>query len=72
MTIVAWSMGMAYALKAAEELAKEGISAEIIDLRTIRPMDTETVVHSIEKTDRWSSSRRAGRRRASAPRSRRG
>ena len=52
MTIVAWSMGMAYALKAGEELAKENISAEIIDLRTIRPMDTETVVRSIEKTGR--------------------
>jgi pyruvate dehydrogenase E1 component subunit beta len=51
-TIVAWSMGMAYALKAGEELAKENISAEIIDLRTIRPMDTETLVRSIEKTGR--------------------
>ncbi len=51
-TIVAWSMGMAYALKAGEELAKENISAEIIDLRTIRPMDTATLVHSIEKTGR--------------------
>jgi pyruvate dehydrogenase E1 component subunit beta len=51
-TIVAWSMGMAYALKAGEELAKENISAEIIDLRTIRPMDTQTLVRSIEKTGR--------------------
>jgi pyruvate dehydrogenase E1 component beta subunit len=51
-TIVAWSMGMAYALKAGEELAKENISAEIIDLRTIRPMDTETLVRSVEKTGR--------------------
>jgi pyruvate dehydrogenase E1 component subunit beta len=51
-TIVAWSMGMLYALKAGDELAKENISAEIIDLRTIRPMDTETIVHSIEKTGR--------------------
>src|ERR1043165_2510241 len=41
-TIVSWSMGMSYALKAAEELAKEGIEAEVIDLRTIRPMDTAT------------------------------
>ena len=40
-TIVSWSMGMTYALKAAEELAKEGIEAEVIDLRTLRPMDTE-------------------------------
>jgi pyruvate dehydrogenase E1 component beta subunit len=51
-TIVAWSMGMSYALKAGEELAKEGINAEIIDLRTIRPMDTETLVRSIQKTGR--------------------
>src|SRR5580700_5970482 len=45
-TIVAWSMGMSYALKAADELAKENIAAEVIDLRTIRPMDTEAVVAS--------------------------
>jgi len=51
-TIVAWSMGMTYALKAAEELAKEGIDAEVIDLRTIRPMDTDTLVHSVKKTGR--------------------
>src|SRR6202035_3081821 len=51
-TIVAWSMGMSYALKAGEELEKENISAEIIDLRTIRPMDTETIVRSVEKTGR--------------------
>jgi pyruvate dehydrogenase E1 component beta subunit len=51
-TIVAWSMGMTYALKAAEELAKEGIDAEIVDLRTIRPLDTETLVRSVRKTGR--------------------
>ncbi|SDR41438.1 pyruvate dehydrogenase E1 component beta subunit [Rhizobiales bacterium GAS191] len=51
-TIVAWSIGMTYALKAAEELAKEGIEAEVIDLRTIRPMDTETIVASVKKTNR--------------------
>ena len=51
-TIVAWSMGMTYALKAAEELAKEGIDAEVIDLRTLRPMDTETIVESVKKTGR--------------------
>jgi pyruvate dehydrogenase E1 component beta subunit len=51
-TIVAWSMGMTYALKAAEELAKEGIEAEVIDLRTLKPMDTETVVESVKKTGR--------------------
>jgi pyruvate dehydrogenase E1 component beta subunit len=51
-TLVAWSMGMSYALKAAEELAKENISAEVIDLRTLRPMDTETIVNSVKKTNR--------------------
>jgi pyruvate dehydrogenase E1 component beta subunit len=51
-TIVSWSMGMTYALKAAEELAKEGIEAEVIDLRTLRPMDTETVIASVQKTGR--------------------
>jgi pyruvate dehydrogenase E1 component beta subunit len=51
-TIVAWSMGMSYATKAAEELAKDNISAEIIDLRTIRPMDTEALVRSVTKTGR--------------------
>ena len=51
-TIVAWSMGMSYALKAADELAKDEIEAEVIDLRTIRPMDIETVVASVRKTHR--------------------
>jgi pyruvate dehydrogenase E1 component beta subunit len=51
-TIVAWSMGMTYALKAGEELEKESISAEIIDLRTLRPMDIATVIRSVEKTGR--------------------
>ena len=51
-TIVAWSMGMSYALKAADELAKENIAAEVIDLRTIRPMDTEAIVASVKKTGR--------------------
>src|ERR1700735_319221 len=40
-TLVAWSIGMTYALKAADELAKENISAEVIDLRTLKPMDIE-------------------------------
>ncbi|WP_374306407.1 pyruvate dehydrogenase complex E1 component subunit beta [Methylocella sp.] len=51
-TIVSFSIGMVYALKAAEELAKEGIEAEVIDLRTIRPMDTELIVESVKKTGR--------------------
>jgi pyruvate dehydrogenase E1 component beta subunit len=51
-TLIAWSHAMTYALKAADELAKEGIEAEIIDLRTIRPMDTETLIASVKKTGR--------------------
>jgi pyruvate dehydrogenase E1 component beta subunit len=51
-TLVAWSMGMSYALKAAEELAGAGISAEVIDLRTLRPMDVGTIIESVKKTGR--------------------
>ena len=68
-TIVAWSMGMSYALQAAEELAKDGIDAEVIDLRTLKPMDIDTVVASVKKTARASPSRKAGSNPASAPRS---
>jgi pyruvate dehydrogenase E1 component beta subunit len=51
-TVVAWSMGMSYALQAADVLAKDGIEAEVIDLRTLKPMDTETLVASVQKTGR--------------------
>ncbi|HUC50014.1 MAG TPA: pyruvate dehydrogenase complex E1 component subunit beta [Xanthobacteraceae bacterium] len=51
-TLVAWSMGMTYAIKAAEELSKDGIEAEVIDLRTIKPMDTATIIESLKKTGR--------------------
>jgi len=51
-TIIAWSMGMTYALKAAEALANDGIDAEVIDLRTLKPMDTDTIVASVQKTGR--------------------
>jgi pyruvate dehydrogenase E1 component beta subunit len=51
-TIVAWSMGMTYALKAAEELAKDNIEAEVIDLRTLKPMDIDSVIDSVKKTAR--------------------
>jgi pyruvate dehydrogenase E1 component beta subunit len=51
-TIVSFSIGMTYAIKAAEALAGEGIEAEVIDLRTIRPMDIETVIASVKKTNR--------------------
>jgi pyruvate dehydrogenase E1 component beta subunit len=51
-TIVSFNKMMKVALSAAEELAKEGISAEVIDLRTIRPMDHETIIRSVMKTNR--------------------
>ncbi|EGP07573.1 pyruvate dehydrogenase E1 component beta subunit [Bradyrhizobiaceae bacterium SG-6C] len=51
-TLIAWSNGMTYALHAADELAKEGIEAEVIDLRTLRPLDTETIINSVKKTGR--------------------
>ena len=51
-TIVSFGIGMTYAIKAAEQLAAEGIDVEIIDLRTIRPMDIPTVIESVKKTGR--------------------
>jgi pyruvate dehydrogenase E1 component beta subunit len=51
-TIVSYSRGMAYTLDAAKRLAGEGIEAEVIDLRTLRPLDLETVVASVKKTNR--------------------
>jgi pyruvate dehydrogenase E1 component beta subunit len=51
-TLVSFGIGMTYALKAAHELAEAGIDAEVIDLRTIRPMDSETIVESVKKTGR--------------------
>lgn len=51
-TIASFGIGMVYAAKAAEELAREGIEAEIIDLRTIRPMDSEIIIQSVKKTGR--------------------
>ena len=51
-TIVSWSRPMQYALAAAEILAKDGIEAEVIDLRTLRPLDFDTVFRSIRKTNR--------------------
>ncbi|TCP61938.1 pyruvate dehydrogenase E1 component beta subunit [Rhodovulum bhavnagarense] len=51
-TIVSFGIGMTYALEAAEELAKDGIEAEVIDLRTLRPIDTATVIASVKKTNR--------------------
>jgi pyruvate dehydrogenase E1 component beta subunit len=51
-TIVSYSRGMAYTLDAAKRLSKEGIEAEVIDLRTLRPLDIETVISSVKKTNR--------------------
>ncbi|WP_424979541.1 pyruvate dehydrogenase complex E1 component subunit beta [Leisingera sp. S232] len=51
-TIVSFGIGMKYALEAADKLAEDGISAEVIDLRTLRPMDLPTVIASVQKTNR--------------------
>jgi pyruvate dehydrogenase E1 component beta subunit len=51
-TLVSYSIGVGVALDAAERLAGEGIDAEVIDLRTLRPLDTETVLKSLKKTNR--------------------
>jgi pyruvate dehydrogenase E1 component beta subunit len=51
-TIVSFGIGMRYALEAADLLAKDGISAEVIDLRTLRPIDYDTVLASVMKTNR--------------------
>jgi len=51
-TIVSYSIGVGVALEAAEKLAAEGIEAEVVDLRTLRPLDTETVLASLKKTNR--------------------
>ena len=51
-TIVSFGIGMTYALEAAEKLAAEGIEAEVIDLRTLRPIDYDTVLGSVMKTNR--------------------
>ena len=51
-TITAFSIMVGHALQAAEELASMGIDAEVIDLRTLRPLDTETIIRSLQKTNR--------------------
>ncbi|MFT8674276.1 MAG: pyruvate dehydrogenase complex E1 component subunit beta [Acetobacter sp.] len=51
-TIVAFSIAVGTALEAAEELAKQGIEAEVINLRSLRPLDTATIVESVKKTSR--------------------
>ena len=51
-TIVSFARGMVYAMEAAEQLAGDGIEAEVIDLRTLRPLDLPTVIESVKKTNR--------------------
>ena len=51
-TIVSFGIGMQYALEAADKLTEQGISAEVIDLRTLRPIDYDTVLASVQKTNR--------------------
>ena len=51
-TIVSFGIGMQYALEAADKLAEDGISVEVIDLRTLRPMDTGAIINSVMKTNR--------------------
>ncbi len=52
LTLISFGIGMTYAIEAAELLSKEGISTEIIDLRTIRPLDKNTIISSVKKTNR--------------------
>ncbi len=51
-TLVSFGIGMTYAMEAAEALAQEGIEAEVIDLRTLRPLDRDAVIRSVRKTNR--------------------
>ncbi|AXI47031.1 pyruvate dehydrogenase complex E1 component subunit beta [Sulfitobacter sp. SK012] len=51
-TIVSFGIGVSYALEAAEKLAEDGIDAEVLDLRTLRPMDTDSIIASVMKTNR--------------------
>ena len=51
-TIVSFGIGMQYALEAADKLTEQGVSAEVIDLRTLRPIDYDTVLASVQKTNR--------------------
>ncbi|MEQ9144714.1 MAG: pyruvate dehydrogenase complex E1 component subunit beta [Parvibaculaceae bacterium] len=51
-TLVSFSQGLTYTLEAAAKLAEEGVDAEIIDLRSLRPLDTDTIIRSVQKTNR--------------------
>ena len=66
-TIIAFSIMMNLALESADQLADEGINAEVVNLRTLRPLDTETIVNSIKKTNRVVSIVEGGQSLVSAP-----
>ena len=51
-TLVSFGIGMKYALEAAEQLTEMGVSVEVVDLRSLRPLDTQTVINSVKKTNR--------------------
>ena len=51
-TLVSFGIGMKYTLEAAEQLAEMGVSVEVVDLRSLRPLDTQTVINSVKKTNR--------------------
>ncbi len=69
-TLVGWGMTVCMASEIAEQLAKEGISVEVIDLRTIVPLDMETVLTSVRKTGKVLIAHEAAQAAASAPKSR--
>lgn len=58
-TLVAHSIAVGFAVQAADILAKEGINCEVINLRSLRPMDTESIVNSVKKTNRYLSTQRS-------------
>jgi pyruvate dehydrogenase E1 component beta subunit len=66
LTLITYSKPLRLVLSAAEELAKLGVSAEVIDLRSLRPLDEDAIIRSVRKTHRPSSWTRAGPSRASA------
>ena len=66
-TLVSYSIGVGVALDAAGKLAEEGIEAEVIDLRTLRPLDKATVLTASPRPTAWSASRKAGRSARSRP-----
>ena len=71
MTIVSYAKTVGHCLQAADTLAQHGIDAEVIDLRTLKPLDTATLLRSVRKTGRAMRRARGERRSAaSAPRSR--